>query len=143
MPSSSPQLVTENVVFLDLNHWVPKVSISGHFGSVESLVWDPQSLFVVTASLDQTCRVFAPWNRKAGDDKASTWHEMGRSQIHGYDMQCVSFIDKWRYVSGADEKVNIDILVVCATLIAILKILSDRSCVSLTHQKPLLKVLQR
>ncbi|CAM0135097.1 unnamed protein product [Umbelopsis sp. WA50703] len=89
----------------DLNHWVPKVSISGHFGSVESLVWDPQSLFVVTASLDQTCRVFAPWNRKAGDDKASTWHEMGRSQIHGYDMQCVSFIDKWRYVSGADEKV--------------------------------------
>ncbi|KAJ2962988.1 hypothetical protein NQZ79_g1991 [Umbelopsis isabellina] len=89
----------------DLNHWVPKVAISGHFGSVESLVWDPQSLFVVSASLDQTCRVFAPWNRKIGDDKVSTWHEMGRSQIHGYDMQCVSFIDKWRYVSGADEKV--------------------------------------
>ncbi|GAB5592388.1 Elongator subunit elp2 [Umbelopsis nana] len=89
----------------DLNHWVPQVSISGHFGAVESLVWDPQNLFVVSASLDQTCRVFAPWNRQVDGQKTSTWHEMGRSQIHGYDMQCVAFIDKWRYVSGADEKV--------------------------------------
>ncbi|CAO3688448.1 unnamed protein product [Umbelopsis ramanniana] len=89
----------------DLNHWVPEVSISGHFGAVEDLVWDPQNLFVVSASLDQTCRVFAPWNRDVNGQKTATWHEMGRSQIHGYDMQCVAFIDKWRYVSGADEKV--------------------------------------
>jgi hypothetical protein len=69
-------------------------------------VWDPQNLFVVSASLDQTCRVFAPWNRDVDGQKTTTWHEMGRSQIHGYDMQCVAFIDKWRYVSGADEKVR-------------------------------------
>ena len=61
---------------------------------------------MVSASLDQTCRVFAPWNRDVNGQKTATWHEMGRSQIHGYDMQCVAFIDKWRYVSGADEKVS-------------------------------------
>lgn len=61
----------------------------------------------MSASLDQTCRVFAPWVRSADGQKTATWHEMGRSQIHGYDMQCVAFIDKWRYVSGADEKVGL------------------------------------
>lgn len=30
---------------------------------------------------------------------------MARPQVHGYDMKCCAFIDKYRYVSGAEEKV--------------------------------------
>ena len=36
-----------------------------------------------------------------------TWHEIARPQIHGYDIQCISFVDEWKYVSGSDEKVII------------------------------------
>lgn len=84
-----------------LSRWVPQVSISGHFKPVESVSWDPKGRFLLSASLDQTARLFAPWKR--GD--TLTWHEMGRPQIHGYDIKCISFVHEWQYVSGADEKV--------------------------------------
>lgn len=34
-----------------------------------------------------------------------TWHEVARPQVHGYDMQCLAMIGRFRFVSGADEKV--------------------------------------
>jgi len=34
-----------------------------------------------------------------------TWHELARPQIHGYDLNAVSTLDNWKFVSGADEKV--------------------------------------
>lgn len=34
-----------------------------------------------------------------------TWHEISRPQIHGYDMQCLAMVDRFQFVSGADEKV--------------------------------------
>jgi elongator complex protein 2 len=36
-----------------------------------------------------------------------SWHEIGRPQIHGYEMKCLAFIgsDQQRFVSGADEKI--------------------------------------
>lgn len=39
--------------------------------------------------------------------KISSWHEIGRPQIHGYEMKCLSFIGstQQRFVSGADEKI--------------------------------------
>ncbi|KAG2212240.1 hypothetical protein INT47_001599 [Mucor saturninus] len=87
------------------NNWTPEVAISGHFKSVESLAWDPKSQFLLSASLDQTTRLFAPWNRDVNGKKVSTWHEMGRPQVHGYDIKCISFVHDWQFVSGADEKV--------------------------------------
>lgn len=87
------------------NNWTPQVAISGHFRSVESLAWDPKSRFLLSASLDQTTRLFAPWNRKVNDKEVSTWHEMGRPQVHGYDIKCIAFVNDWQFVSGADEKV--------------------------------------
>ncbi|CAO3634423.1 unnamed protein product [Mucor hiemalis] len=87
------------------NNWIPKVAISGHFKSVESLAWDPKSRFLLSASLDQTTRLFAPWNREIDGKRTVTWHEMGRPQVHGYDLKCIAFVNDWRFVSGADEKV--------------------------------------
>ncbi|KAI8390089.1 WD40-repeat-containing domain protein [Blakeslea trispora] len=86
-------------------HWAPEVAISGHFKSVESVAWDPRSRYLLSASLDQTTRLFAPWNRSSGEGKVTTWHEVGRPQVHGYDIKCIAFVHDWQFVSGADEKV--------------------------------------
>lgn len=39
--------------------------------------------------------------------KKISWHEIGRPQIHGYEMKCLAFIgsNQQRIVSGADEKI--------------------------------------
>ncbi|XP_071811428.1 elongator complex protein 2-like [Apostichopus japonicus] len=86
----------------DESLWEPAVTVSGHFQSVEDIVWDPEGSFLVSVSKDQTTRLFAPWRR---DNKQATWHELARPQVHGYDMQCLAMIGRFKYVSGADEKV--------------------------------------
>lgn len=73
---------------------------SGHFDSVEDLAWEPEQAYLISVSKDQTSRFHAIWSR--GDLKS--WHELGRPQIHGYDLTCVAFVDRFRFVSGADEK---------------------------------------
>ncbi|KAF9582895.1 Elongator subunit elp2 [Lunasporangiospora selenospora] len=89
------------------DRWVPQVPASGHYSSVQSLTWDPSQSYLVSVSLDQTARLFAPWrHHELGTNKlVSTWHEIARPQIHGYDAQCIAFSDKWTFVSGSDEKV--------------------------------------
>jgi elongator complex protein 2 len=52
-------------------------------------------------SLDQTTRMFGEWKRNG----LKTWHEMARPQIHGYDLNAISSLPDWKFVSGADEKV--------------------------------------
>ncbi|CAG8580109.1 9871_t:CDS:10 [Paraglomus occultum] len=97
------KMITENE---DNQHWRPQISISGHFKAVQSITWDPLCRFLVSVSLDQTARLYAPWRRNTDEGKQlMTWHEIARPQIHGYDIQCISFVDEWKYVSGSDEKV--------------------------------------
>ncbi|XP_051791916.1 elongator complex protein 2 isoform X3 [Erpetoichthys calabaricus] len=83
--------------------WTPAVVLSGHFGSVQDLSWDPQGEFIMSVGSDQTTRLFAPWRKK--DQTKVSWHEISRPQIHGYDLQCLSIINGFQFVSGADEKV--------------------------------------
>ncbi|CAI2166210.1 4499_t:CDS:10 [Funneliformis geosporum] len=91
----------------DEQNWQPQISISGHFNSVKDISWDKDFNYLVSVSVDQTSRLFAPWSRKiSSNDKISkTWHEIARPQIHGYDIHCICFVNRWRYVSGSDEKV--------------------------------------
>ena len=37
----------------------------------------------------------------------SVWCEIARPQVHGYDMQCLSMLSRYRLASGADEKVGV------------------------------------
>lgn len=37
----------------------------------------------------------------------SVWCEIARPQVHGYDMQCLSMLSRYRLASGADEKVSV------------------------------------
>ncbi|KAF9192097.1 Elongator subunit elp2 [Haplosporangium sp. Z 11] len=89
------------------DRWVPQVPASGHYASVQDLTWDPTQSYLVSVSLDQTARLFAPWKHTDSQtgNTVSTWHEIARPQIHGYDAQCIAFSDKWTFVSGSDEKV--------------------------------------
>ena len=53
-------------------------------------------------SLDQTTRIHAPV-RITPD--LSSWHEIARPQVHGYDLLNVVFINPLKFSSIADEKV--------------------------------------
>lgn len=35
------------------------------------------------------------------------WCEIARPQVHGYDMQCLSMLSRYKMASGADEKVKV------------------------------------
>lgn len=61
-------------------------------------------LFVISTSEDQTTRVFAPW---VHSDQSVTWQEISRPQIHGYNLTCITFLNKRNhtFASGAEEKV--------------------------------------
>ncbi|KAL3315177.1 Elongator subunit elp2 [Cichlidogyrus casuarinus] len=96
--------------------WTEQPPLLGHFGSVTDLSWgrslEPkfnsrikvsESLpYLLTSSLDQTLRLHKQWQSPTG---VTTWHEMARPQIHGYDMNAVKSLSVDCYVSGGDEKV--------------------------------------
>lgn len=79
--------------------WQPEPPLTGHYGPVTGLSWDRAGRFLLSASLDQTTRVFAA---ALG---GGAWHEIARPQIHGYDMQCIAALDGDAFLSGGDEKV--------------------------------------
>ncbi|XP_050302290.1 elongator complex protein 2 [Anthonomus grandis grandis] len=82
--------------------WDPAVSLGGHFAEVTDLAWEPQGEFLYSVSADQTARIHAPWKK---ENKEMTWHEIARSQVHGYDLSSLAVISRYKYVSGAEEKV--------------------------------------
>ena len=91
--------------------WEPQPTLSGHFGPVQDISWEPKDGgFLISISLDQTSRLHAPWviNGKGEEPPCHvTWQEVARPQIHGYDMQCIAMMTSLQYVSGADEKVDL------------------------------------
>lgn len=74
------------------------IGSSGHSKSVEQVCWDPSGSYLLSCSLDQTCRVFASWTKN--ESTPYTWHEIARTQIHGYDLRSICFTNKYTYASG-------------------------------------------
>lgn len=77
--------------------------------------WRPSGMFVKRhswvqllnysfISVDQTTRIHGEASTEPGSSSKS-WHEIGRPQVHGYDLLGVAFLDPLRFVSIADEKV--------------------------------------
>ncbi|OQR80985.1 elongator complex protein [Achlya hypogyna] len=75
-------------------HYVPARSVTGHTSSVTDVSWAPSGEYFVSVSLDQTARAFAVGG-----------YEVSRAQVHGYDIQCGTFLTADHFVSGADEKI--------------------------------------
>jgi elongator complex protein 2 len=54
-------------------------------------------------SVDQTTRIFGQLYPSIASQ--SSWHEIARPQVHGYDLLDAIFLDALKFVSIADEKV--------------------------------------
>lgn len=88
--------------------WTTSVPITGHFNEVTDLVWEPRGEYFLTCSTDQTTRLHSHWKKdisSSSQTTAITWHEIGRPQVHGYDLKCIAMAGRLKFVSGADEKV--------------------------------------
>lgn len=83
--------------------WVPSSAVTGHFGPVQSVAWDANGDYVVSASADQTSRIHAAC--APSGSTSSVWGEIARPQIHGYDLVDAAFITPLRIASAAEEKV--------------------------------------
>ncbi|ONM02641.1 Elongator complex protein 2 [Zea mays] len=96
-------------VGLDSENWQPQIVPSGHFAPVSDLTWARSGQYLLSVSHDQTTRIFAPWRNQVNPGDMIYWREIARPQIHGHDLNCVTFIQgsgNHRFVSGADEKVS-------------------------------------
>ncbi|XP_043201794.1 probable elongator complex protein 2 isoform X2 [Amphibalanus amphitrite] len=79
--------------------WRGQVPPGGHTGPVADLAWAPGGGYLLTTSRDQTTRLHGSWT------PAGSWHEMGRPQVHGHDMACLTAVTDTSFASGAEEKV--------------------------------------
>lgn len=80
--------------------WEPGVINGGHFKEVKDIGWEPNGEFLFSASMDQTTRIHARWK-----SDGETYHEIARPQVHGYDMQCLAVLSRFRFASAAEEKI--------------------------------------
>ena len=104
--------------------WTEVGALTGHAGPVKGITWSPRGEYLISTAYvwcplmappasseqalrsDQTTRIHAAVPVNKGDEKfTSSWHEVGRPQVHGYDLLGVVSLDPVRFVSIADEKV--------------------------------------
>ena len=95
----------------ETDQWQPSLTVKGHFSEVTDMTWDEHHLALVSTSLDQTTRIFSEHT------VPGHWYEIGRPQIHGYDMNAMCVIKNQtttdpsktilssKILSGGDEKV--------------------------------------
>ena len=82
------------------DRWTQRIGISGHTKSITDIAWSKDGSYLLTTSSDQTTRLHAEWGRGL----RTSWHEMARPQIHGYDLNCIDSVGQTQFISGADEK---------------------------------------
>ncbi|KAH9482449.1 Elongator complex protein 2 [Psilocybe cubensis] len=82
--------------------WNEIGAISGHSGPIKGLDWSPDGKYIITTGLDQTTRIHGPVHNSANK---TSWHEIARPQVHGYDLLNVVFVNPLKFASIADEKV--------------------------------------
>ena len=105
-----------------IEEWEEIGAVTGHSASVRGLSWGPHGEYLISArysfnssmvmklqrsftfySLDQTSRIHGEIPQS--DATSSSWHELGRPQVHGYDLIDAQFLTSTRFISIADEKV--------------------------------------
>ncbi len=64
--------------------WQPLHALGGHYGPVEDLCWAVDGRCLISASCDQTARMFT--------SVRGHWCEMARMQVHGHDFSCITGI---------------------------------------------------
>ena len=94
-----------------VERWRANPCITGHFRGCSDISWEvSEGLYLLSAGLDQTCRLWTYLPSSSFETEDRIWREVGRPQVHGYDLNAVACIGsgdgemKHRFVSGADEK---------------------------------------
>jgi len=83
--------------------WSAGPCLTGHFRGVSGISWEvSHGQYLLSAGLDQTCRLWTSVPSETG----VTWHEAGRPQVHGFDLNALACLPEHRLASGADEKVT-------------------------------------
>ncbi|KAH8927150.1 WD40 repeat-like protein [Atractiella rhizophila] len=79
--------------------WKSELGVGGHFGAVKGIAWEPEGEWVMSCGVDRTSRIHG---RVAKD---GCWREVGRPQVHGWEIWAVDWIGRDRFVCAADEKI--------------------------------------
>lgn len=81
--------------------FVPVATVSGHTDKVVDVTWDPAGRYLVSASADETVRLWVP-----SDASRSQWMELARPQIHGHALNAAAMLPVPEHVlvTGGDEK---------------------------------------
>uniref|UniRef100_A0A1B0GGU9 Elongator complex protein 2 n=1 Tax=Lutzomyia longipalpis TaxID=7200 RepID=A0A1B0GGU9_LUTLO len=82
-------------------NWDVACTFGGHFGSVRDISWEPLGEYLLSVSADQTTRIHGQWEHHG----ERTWHEIARPQIHGYDLQAIAPLSRFKFLSAAEEKI--------------------------------------
>lgn len=61
--------------------------VHGHFDIVTDIVWDLDGKYLLSTSKDQTTRIYSR------SLKSGRWHEIGRPQVHGYDLYSIAILN--------------------------------------------------
>lgn len=80
------------------NHWKSSSSILGHHEAITDLCWEKSGAYLLSSSLDKTCRLHALLSID------NRWHELARPQVHGHELNCLVPLGFCKFASGADEK---------------------------------------
>lgn len=81
------------------NCWKAGQSITGHSEPVTDLSWEKSGAYLLSSSLDKTCRLHA--QARSSCDR---WHELARPQVHGHEINCLASLSFAKFISGAEEK---------------------------------------
>ncbi len=97
--------------------WEQTVAPTGHFNSVNDVLWDPSEQLLISCGSDMQTKVYGRWTNAGAGEHKDHWYEISRPQIHGYEINgvvaCPAFeVDPgnkmrapFRLVSAGDEKV--------------------------------------
>jgi elongator complex protein 2 len=93
-----------------------QTATGGHVAPVVDACWSHDGQFLLTASTDQTARIFSKFvKRDSGSTLDDVWCELARPQVHGHDFSCLTLVPShgtrskeevsYVYASGSEEKV--------------------------------------
>eukprot|EP00957_Ditylum_brightwellii_P080420 6116803-Ditylum_brightwellii.AAC.1 len=88
-----------------VEHWDVQSNITGHFRGVVDLDWEVlNGDYLLTVGYDQTCRLWAQVPTSSSSAEKTTWHEVGRPQVHGYDLTSITCIGYGASSSSSERK---------------------------------------